>query len=74
MSFIAFRRREHTYIVHYCYQRRKLVLYCFRRRKLVLDCFRRMDLVLYCSLEKGDGAVLIGFIGVYLYTKPKSLS
>ena len=70
MFSIIFKKREHE---HSCYQRRKLVLYCFRRRKLVLYCFRRRDLVLYCSREKGDGAVLIGFIGL-IYIKPKSLS
>ena len=29
--------------------------------------------MLYCSQEKGDGALLIGFIG-FIYIKPKSLS
>ena len=33
----------------------------------------RRAVVLYCSRDKGDGVVLIGFIG-FIYIKPKSLS
>ena len=58
------------------FRRMEKVLYCFRRRKLVhynspqgdgnwcstAHVFRRRKLVLYYSREKGNGAVLIGFI------------
>ena len=35
--------------------------------------FRKRGLVLYCSREKGDGVVIIAFIG-FIYIKRKSLS